>query len=1816
MSTVSNVTALGTQTVTKKRKSSTSSSSSNSSTPTAELTAVQQISAKFNGGSRDHCFEELAELISASIPDMTSSLSSSKPDKSAILQETVNQIRKIKQEESAESDAVQQSDVSSSRPTFLADKLFGPLFLEALDGFVFVVNTDGKILFVSNNVTSVLKYGQDDLMGKIIYDFIHINDHGRFSSSLLPITVGWVSDSSGASQSSLNNQKSRSFNCRLNIKKCEISDGSMEDRYENMQISAVLLPYPGEKAEPSDTDTEVQNCLVCIAHRIPTSESSSNNNNNVNSTNVEQFTTRLNFNGKIMAVDTSGVSSLYSQYLNKDLVGRIIQSLCHPVDLHKLNQHLKEVLQSGSNVSGVYRLQVSQDKYLHVQTSSKRFKYNQVTGEQEFIMSTHSIIRDSENESNKPASSHQNFTTISIPSPISTSSHVTPMSNITSSNSQTICNSYVTVNNTNINVPDTFTSNYTPLSLSQDLNLNDFSLDMFSGSNWDTPLSNVSSGMSTSIDNVVSTTNLSSNSIVTWPSTTISRMSAVLPTTVSSLSSGSVSTPLSPSIKSNRSPMTTTLNVTPSISTTKTFGASFPFSPLHEHENKMSPLNVTTASSAANLGFESILDGVQKNSKKGDDITMNSLPADSQVSGKTLKLRDLLTQGIEGENSNSVIASSDGETNRNNDQLLFANSLESKENRHSGGNIILRELLNQEDDEEELNSEGTNDKNIVQNNENRSRRMSSCGSSASSINTVLRTLLNEDDTEKNFNKKLTGGDQILQNLLKEDNSNDKHLNSTHVGESSDSHRKQSTSSMDDSILKTFGLSSSPSPSLQQTPAITTRPITSFTDVLGPPTKRRASDTDGPDTSVPEVKRSAGNSFGNGRIHLAGQNPMLASMLAQTPKQTHIVPTSIANALVSEIPQKKLPGDLEKKLVYTPITRSPQENMIATNTTHNSVAGHHHDHGNFSQHMLRTELTNNIQKDVVHISGPPGYPGINMQSPGFLSNLLMAPTQAGGLPTHSGSRVSLGPPNTVAPSAANSRGIPASGHGDGIQDTNHIGSGRFATSDSVSTVLQDYLNTPATINLTDISSSSSKVHSSDPVLSDILEDVCNMQQDIDTPITDDSQLLRILDEVLDPHESFTLMTSTSQSHQDLSEKMAISAITRQLMSVDPSTAGPQNHTAFSQQPPAYSSSQLAPPTYTQSSMAGTVTSHPPPPHPAYQQSQIKSQQHAAPPNYPNITQPPRQRYTSQQSLPNQLHQSQQQQQQQQQQFHNMSGGGPVTANIPPQIRQALLMQKQKQIRDSQQLRDQQRLLQQQQHQQIMMRTQQQPASHSIPPDQHSSSSPLGFENMNDLLNNTIAPNVALQRSTSLTDSQLSPRFSNQLPSPVPTSQISPGVQRPANQPPQQSYPRPPPHPSNAPTGHPTPQYQQNSPVSQLSPATGFFSPTSTSSNGQVSPNIGQQQQAQNSANGNFASNRSQLSPQPGSTTVQQTSGQWSTIQRPNSASLQQQNPASLQQQNPMLNAQLNQQATYNRPANRHPSAGNRRSLPSPGVNASVHSPFPQQQQQQQQQQDSFPLPQSPVSSPVVSVAVAPSNVMYQPQAVARMKRNMSVPSPGRVHSPRTPQGQFMSGTAGQESLLSPQPQMSPSYSHSLPSTPVSQQTSGFPTATAPPTPTSTITPATAPPAYSGGINQIRTPSTSDGQFSFDQQNIQMFSGPSSNNSSNQPQPDRSRNQNLSSEYVRQEIRSLIGSRNQHQVQPAVSSGNQQNLSHSLQQADLEALGLSLELEPEIDHSPGGLHHNINRVSSVGAPSNSPRLPGDDIRPNDQKRSSLLKQLLSE
>ena len=79
------------------------------------------------------------------------------------------------------------------------------------------------------------------------------------------------------------------------------------------QIASTFLTYPSEKADGEDITSESAEgtrCLMCVARRIPPNEE-------ITGLAPEQFITKLDTTGKIICIDTSGVSSTYSQYLNR-----------------------------------------------------------------------------------------------------------------------------------------------------------------------------------------------------------------------------------------------------------------------------------------------------------------------------------------------------------------------------------------------------------------------------------------------------------------------------------------------------------------------------------------------------------------------------------------------------------------------------------------------------------------------------------------------------------------------------------------------------------------------------------------------------------------------------------------------------------------------------------------------------------------------------------------------------------------------------------------------------------------------------------------------------------------------------------------------------------------------------------------------------------------------------------------------------------------------------------------------------------------------------------------------------------------------------------------------------------------------------------------------------------------------------------------------------------------------------------------------------------------------------------------------------------
>ncbi|XP_076371522.1 uncharacterized protein LOC143257128 isoform X2 [Tachypleus tridentatus] len=1210
------------------------------------------------------CFEELAELISASLADMSSL--SVKPEKCAIIQETVSQIHRIQQQQAAgERDELQESEVSSSNSSILNSEVLGPLLLEALDGFLLLVNTDGKIEVVSENISYFLKFTKDDLVGKSIYNIIHVGDHARFSSSLLPMSIGngfgWTPES-GTS-------KGRTFNCRFLIKPREDTEESMEEKqtqvsqYESMQISTVLLPHPAKCSDSSEAATsDVQNLLFCVARRIPPNEQ------NQSPVGIEQFTTRLDVRGKILAIDTSGVSSTYSQYLNKDLVERIIQELCHPTDLQKLNQHLKETLQVGSNTSGIYRLKVAHEKYIHVQTKSKRVAYNPATSEQEFIMASHSIISG---DNDLLDAGQQN-------------------GGLSSSNSVRVGgHTSAAITTTPVNGPSSnvLYSSLTSLpSASHDFNLDDFGLDLFPSSSWELTTEN-------SREDLTSGNSLPNPSPATSASSSGSNVRGTLVGEVQ-LTHSAFPNEISPIVQSPPSQLTSPCNVSQVTSHN-----IYSFSP---------PLNgrVTPAS----LGSKQVED--KKFVVSDVNCGKRNMPflsySNHQPTARTNpKLRNLLTQGTERMGSPTGVTSfSKLFRDRGDFQKIHPTGLENglikrgvtdEDNSSSSSkNVILRELLNQDED---AMSEPPN-KSCFPSSDSKSGMSFKADPSIESSkrrvnnNNMLRKLLNSEMEGAQNNRR--SHDTLIQQLLKAE-SPEKNENTVR-GDTN------SQSSSTDQLFKDLSLNSN-QPNTSPLP-------TSLGAIFGSVSKRKSDDNVDPPSKRPAVQHP----------HLAGQNPMLASMLAQTPKTEPSVPTTIANSIMSQLPQDRLPKNLEKKLIQTPCTIVTS--VSSNNSTHpasTSLSQLHQDvitadsrgHVTLAQHSTTTL---NISQGRATLSPQNGTQPNHHQ--GFL-NRILTNTDSSQLT------------RTLAVASANATNLNQLG-----QNTysNLQPRGQLAQQPSKSLTLADLLGDVSSFD--SIVGLTAQSQTSDPMLSQILDEVCSMQQEMEPSVLDDNMLLKILDEVFEqPVGPSTAGSSPSNSRpvQDVHEKLAINAIQQQLMSYETSSSrGPA--TSHSAQPSFHTQA---------SSMAlGVVPS-----------STV---------NYPSGSTPSA-GYRVRLQDPGVLAGIQQ----------SVTLGNyqrpvgvqhPNSANLTPEVYQRLLERRQKMLRHQKRLRVQ--------HQQVVQVPQ------TVTESLNSTPSPVFTDNMNDLLNNTVVPpNVTLQHFSGVPDQQISPRYNGTLISQNNPSQLSPGQQSP-------------------------------------------------------------------------------------------------------------------------------------------------------------------------------------------------------------------------------------------------------------------------------------------------------------------------------------------------------------------------------------------------------------------------------------------------------
>lgn len=127
------------------------------------------------------------------------------------------------------------------------------------------------------------------------------------------LILGWTSEPQVQS-------RNRTFNCRFLVKPPDDQEESIEEKqqriskYESMQICSAILPNTNDHLDNNDVTSESSDigpCVMCVARRISYVEKPSN------TASIQQFTLKLDTTGCIINVDTSWLSSSYTQYIKK-----------------------------------------------------------------------------------------------------------------------------------------------------------------------------------------------------------------------------------------------------------------------------------------------------------------------------------------------------------------------------------------------------------------------------------------------------------------------------------------------------------------------------------------------------------------------------------------------------------------------------------------------------------------------------------------------------------------------------------------------------------------------------------------------------------------------------------------------------------------------------------------------------------------------------------------------------------------------------------------------------------------------------------------------------------------------------------------------------------------------------------------------------------------------------------------------------------------------------------------------------------------------------------------------------------------------------------------------------------------------------------------------------------------------------------------------------------------------------------------------------------------------------------------------------------
>ncbi|XP_067889973.1 neuronal PAS domain-containing protein 2-like isoform X2 [Heterodontus francisci] len=324
-------------------------------------------------------FNVLIKELSVMLPGSIRKL-----DKSTVLQKTIDFLQRHN-----ETSAQKETNIIQHnwKPSFLSNEEFTQLMLEALDGFIIALTTDGNIIYVSDSITPLLGHLPSDVIDQNLLNFLPEQEHGEIFKLLSSHTL--VTDS--VLPDYLNSENYFEFSCHL-------LRGTLDPKepptYEYLKFVGNLQSYDGVPCNGFEGSVQrtfqitvdQQMCLVATV-RLATPQFIKEMC--IIEEPLEEFTSRHSLEWKFLFLDHRAPSII--GYLPFEVLGTSGYDYYHVDDLEQLARCHQQLMQFGKGKSCCYRFLTKGQQWIWLQTRYY-ITYHQWNSKPEFIVCTHTLV--------------------------------------------------------------------------------------------------------------------------------------------------------------------------------------------------------------------------------------------------------------------------------------------------------------------------------------------------------------------------------------------------------------------------------------------------------------------------------------------------------------------------------------------------------------------------------------------------------------------------------------------------------------------------------------------------------------------------------------------------------------------------------------------------------------------------------------------------------------------------------------------------------------------------------------------------------------------------------------------------------------------------------------------------------------------------------------------------------------------------------------------------------------------------------------------------------------------------------------------------------------------------------------------------------------------------------------------------------------------------------------------------------------------------------------------------------------------------------